>query len=183
MAEQRLRYFRPALIAGGIAGVLSGLPVLSIGNCICCLWIVGGAAMSVKLLAKESPAALTTGDGALVGALTGIVAAVAQSIVSLPFRSFDPDQLQRVLDWLANLGLGVPSNVVDEASRMSARYMSPGWSILFLLFAAIMMSIVGCLGGIIGISLFAKKARPSGSPPPPTPAPPSQTPPGPPDAA
>ena len=44
MNPQRPEYLRPALIAGAVAGLLSGLPVVSAGNCICCLWIFGGAA-------------------------------------------------------------------------------------------------------------------------------------------
>ncbi len=96
MNPQRPAYLRPALVAGAVAGLLAGLPIVSIGNCICCLWIVGGAVWAVKLLAEDTPVALTAGDGALVGALTGIVAAVVESIVSIPFRSFDPEQMRRV---------------------------------------------------------------------------------------
>ncbi len=147
MNPQRPAYLRPALIAGAVAGLLSGLPVVSIGNCICCLWILGGAAWAVKLLAKDTPVALTAGDGALVGALTGIVAAIVQTIVSIPFRSFDPEQLRRVMDWLSKLGLAVPPNIVDEAAQTSARFMSPGWFLLFLLFTALMLTVIGVIGG------------------------------------
>lgn len=183
MDTQRPRYFRPALIAGAVAGLLSGLPIVSAANCLCCLWIVGGAAWAVRLLAKETPDILTSGDGAVVGALTGLVAAVVQAIVSLPFRSFDPEQMQRVMDWLGNLGLNVPPNVADEAARTSSAFMSPGWSVLLLAFSAVMLTVVGVIGGIIGVAIFAKKtSRPVPPPPPPAiPAPPA--PPGPTDAA
>ncbi|MBP1659067.1 MAG: hypothetical protein H6P95_259 [Candidatus Aminicenantes bacterium] len=182
MNAQRPRYFRPALIAGAVAGLLSGLPVVSAANCLCCLWIVGGAAWAVKLLARETPGLLTSGDGAVVGALTGLVAAVVQAVVSLPFRSFDPEQMQRVMDWLGNLGLNVPPNVADEAARTSSAFMSPGWSVLLLAFSAVTLTIIGVIGGIIGVAIFAKKAsRPLPPPPPAIPAPPP--PPGPPDAS
>jgi hypothetical protein len=176
MNPQKPEYFRPALIAGAVAGLLSGLPVISAGNCFCCLWIVGGAAIAARLLAKQTPAVLKAGDGALVGALTGIVAAVVQAIVSIPFRSFDPDQLKAVMDRLSSLGISVPSNVVDEAARTSSAFMSPGWFLLFLLISAVTLAVVGALGGIIGVSLFGKKALP------PAPATPPAAPPGPPDA-
>jgi hypothetical protein len=181
MDPQKPEYFRPALIAGTVAGLLSGLPVVSAGNCFCCLWIVGGAAIAAKLLAKQTPAVLRSGDGALVGALTGIVAAVVQAIVSIPFRSFDPEQLQRVMDWLSNLGINVPSNVMDEAARTSSAFSSPGWFLLFLLFSAVMLTVVGAVGGIIGVSLFRKKGLPPAVPPLAPSAPPA-APPGPPDA-
>ena len=177
MSAQRPEYFRPALVAGAVAGLLSGLPVVSAGNCLCCLWIVGGAAMAARLLAKQTPAILTTGDGALVGALTGIVAAVVQAIVSIPFRSFDPEQMQKVVDWLSNLGVSVPSNIMDEAARTSSSFMTPGWFLLFLLISAVTLAVVGAIGGVIGVALFGKKRLP------PAPAAPPAVPPGPPDAS
>jgi hypothetical protein len=179
MDSPKPNYFRPALIAGAVAGLLSGLPLLSIGNCVCCLWIVGGAALSVRWLAKDSPVRLTSGDGALTGALTGIVAAVVQSLVSLPFRSVDPEQLQQVMDMLGRFGLATPAGVADQAARMSARFQSPGWFLLFLLAGAVMLAIVGALGGLIGYSLFVKNPRPSAPTAPEPPRPPQ----GPSDAA
>ncbi|MDH4197957.1 MAG: hypothetical protein OEW05_11145, partial [Candidatus Aminicenantes bacterium] len=77
MTDQRPQVILPALIGGVVAGVLSGIPFL---NCLCCLWIIGGAMLAAHLLARESPVSLTAGDGAVVGVLTGIFAAVADTI-------------------------------------------------------------------------------------------------------
>ena len=74
--------FVPALIGGVVAGVLSGIPLL---NCLCCLWIIGGAMLSSYLLAKNSPVALSAGDGAIVGAFSGIIAAVVVAILLIYF--------------------------------------------------------------------------------------------------
>jgi hypothetical protein len=173
MSPQKPEYFRPALIAGAVAGLLSGLPLISAGNCFCCLWIVGGAAVATRLLAGRTAGPLTSGDGAIVGALTGIVAAVVQAFVSLPFRSFDPEQLQKVVDWISTIGVEVPPSVLGEASEMSSRFMSPGWFLLFLFISAVVMCVFGVLGGVIGVSLFGRKAAPPAPPvvPPPPPAP------------
>ncbi|NTU51326.1 MAG: hypothetical protein HGA94_02685, partial [Candidatus Aminicenantes bacterium] len=84
MNKPKPEYLRPALIAGAVAGLLSGLPIIGAGNCLCCLWIVGGAAVAAKLLASQTPGLLTAGDGAIVGALTGIVAAVVDTLIKLP---------------------------------------------------------------------------------------------------
>ncbi len=173
MDPQKPDYFRPALIAGAVAGFLSGLPLIGMGNCICCLWIVGGAAMAVRLLAARTRALLTAGDGAVVGALTGITAAVVDAVVSIPLRSFNLGLARRFLDKAVELGGEMPAGLDDILNRSGA--VSPGWFLLGLFISAAVFALMGALGGIIGVSLFAKKALPPAAPP--------QIPPGPPDAA
>ena len=159
MDEKKPEYFRPTLIAGAIAGVLSGLPIIS---CLCCLWIVGGAALAVKLLVKQTPGLLRPSDGAIVGALTGIVAAVARTLLSLAFRP-DIEAAHRALDWLSSFGFEKPSNI-DSLLESSSAFLSPGWLLLGLFITAAVYAIMGVLGGIIGVSIFAKK-KPQASPP------------------
>jgi hypothetical protein len=169
MIQQKPNYLRPALIAGAIAGVLSGLPLVSSGNCLCCLWIVGGAALAVNLLAKRTGGVLTSGDGAIVGALTGIVAAVIDALMSIPLRSFNLELARRVMSKVSELGYDVPTNL-DGFLDGGSGILSPGWFLLGLFLSAAVFTVVGVLGGIIGVSLFAKKkpqAAPPAAPPPP----------------
>ena len=180
MDQQKPAYLRPALIAGAVAGLLSGLPFIGAGNCICCLWIVGGAAMAVKLLAASTPGILKAGDGAIVGALTGIVAAVVEAVVSIPLRSFNMELARRIVEKASEIGGEMPANL-DEMLNGSGM-TSPGWFLLGLFVSAAVFTVVGALGGIIGVSLFGKKALPA-APPPPSPAAPPPAAPGPPDAA
>jgi hypothetical protein len=167
MDKQKPEYLRPALIAGTIAGLLSGLPIISAGNCVCCLWIVGGAAMATKLLAKNTSGILTSGDGAIVGALTGIVGAVVQMLIAIPLRPSNIELGRRMLDWLSSLGLDMPSNM-DGLLDGGPVILSPGWFLLSLFLSAALFAVMGVLGGIIGVSLFAKKT-PQASPPAATP--------------
>ena len=163
MDKQKPEYLRPALIAGAIAGLLSGLPIISAGNCVCCLWIVGGAAMATKLLAKNTSGILTSGDGAIVGALTGIVGAVVQMLIAIPLRPSNIELGRRMLDWLSSLGLDMPSNM-DGLLDGGPGILSPGWFLLSLFLSAAVFAVVGVLGGIIGVSLFAKKKPQASSP-------------------
>src|SRR4030042_3017287 len=96
--NQKLEMLTPALIGGAIAGVLSGVPILSLGNCVCCLWIIGGAALAVHLTANTSPRSLKPGDGAIVGILTGIVAAIVQALVSIPMRGMNTEIGKGILE-------------------------------------------------------------------------------------
>ncbi len=180
MNPHKPEYLRPALIAGAVAGLLSGLPFIGAGNCICCLWIVGGAAIAAKLLAARTPGLLAASDGAVVGALTGIVAAVVDAIVSIPLRSFNMELARRILDKASELGGDMPSGL-DEFLNGSRGVLSPGWFLLGLLISAAVFTVMGVLGGIIGVALFGKKGLPPASTPSsPAVAPPP--PPGPPDA-
>ncbi len=180
MNPQRPEYLRPALVAGAVAGILSGLPFIGAGNCVCCLWIVGGAAMAAKMLAAATPTLLTAGDGAIVGALTGIAAAVVDAIVSIPLRSFNLGLARRLLDKAAELGGEMPSSLGGILNGSSG-VLTPGWFLLGLFVSAAVFALVGALGGIIGVSLFGKKGLPPVSSPP-APAAPPPPPPGPTDA-
>jgi hypothetical protein len=167
MDKQKPEYLRPALIAGAIAGLLSGLPIISAGNCVCCLWIVGGAAMAAKLLAKNTSGFLTSGDGAIVGALTGIVAAVVVAIVKIPLQPFNLALARRIIEKVSEFGTEMPAGL-DGLLDGSSGFLSPGWFLLNLFLWAALFAVMGVLGGIIGVSLFAKK-KPQASPPAATP--------------
>jgi hypothetical protein len=166
MDPAKPEYFRPALIVGAAAGVLSGLPLIAAGNCLCCLWIVGGGAVGAKLLSARTPGPLRAGDGALVGALAGIVAAVVSAIVEIPLRSFNLKLAQGFLDRFSDSGFEVPAGL-EGWFDLGSGAVSPAWMLLGLFVTAAVYAIMGALGGVIGVSLFAKKAGPPAPPPPP----------------
>jgi len=166
MDAAKPEYFRPALIAGAGAGLLSGLPLIAAGNCLCCLWIVGGATVGAKLLSARTPGPLKAGDGALVGALTGIVAAVVSAIVEIPLRSFNLGLARGFLERFSDSGFEVPSGF-EGWFDLGTGAISPAWMLLGLFVTAAVYAIMGALGGIIGVSLFAKKPGPPVPPPPP----------------
>ena len=163
MDKQKPEYLRPALIAGAIAGLLSGLPIISAGNCVCCLWIVGGAAMATKLLAKNTSGILTSGDGAIVGALTGIVAAVVDTIVKIPLQPYNMALARRIFEKVSEFGTEMPAGL-DGLLDGSSGFLSPGLFLLGLFVSAAVYAIMGVLGGIIGVSIFGRK-KPQTSPP------------------
>jgi len=98
----RASKLQPALLGGLVIGVLSALPVINMGNCLCCLWVILGGVVATYLLQQAQPTAVGTADGAIVGLLAGLVGAVVGTALSIPIQwlmgSMGADTLQRVLN-------------------------------------------------------------------------------------
>jgi hypothetical protein len=152
MNNQKPSMFVPALIGGGLAGVLAAVPFVS---CFCCIWIIGGAMLAAYLLAKETPSQLSAGDGAIVGIFAGIIAAVVEFIVSIPFHAmesrFTQNMMERLSDYIDEMPPGWESFFEGDFAT------SMGASVFGLFFTAVVFAALGALGGVLGISLFGKK--------------------------
>jgi len=156
MNEQKPNMFIPALIGGGIAGFLSGVPLV---NCLCCLWIIGGAILAAYLLQRDSKTPLTSGDGAIVGALSGIIAAVVDAIVSIPFQALSNDIFRKMMDWAAEYADDIPEGW-EKWLEQGNMDMTLPWIFLGFLITAVIFASLGALGGIIGVSVIKKPAKP-----------------------
>lgn len=153
MNERRPGMFVPALIGGVTAGILSGIPIV---NCLCCLWIIGGGLLAAYFLTRESSVNLTAGDGAIVGVFTGIIAAIVETLVNIPFRAVNEKLSQEMMDRFSQFYDEMPSgweSWFEEGSFEGSII----WTILWFAVSVIIFSALGALGGIIGISLFKKK--------------------------
>jgi len=154
MDNQRPPMFIPALIGGAVAGILAGIPLV---NCLCCIWIIGGAMLAAYLLVKDSPVVLSSGDGAIVGVFTGIVAALVLSIVNILLKDLNREFFQRLIERAAEYMEEMPPGFEDLLEGGGIETSVPGF-FLGLVIRVIIFSAFGALGGIIGISLFGKKA-------------------------
>jgi len=167
MNQQRPPLFVPALIGGAIAGTLSSVPFL---NCLCCLWIIGGAMLAATLWSKDSPTPLTSGDGALIGAFTGLFAAGAHTLISIPLAAVNVAFFRNVFDRLSSYSNDMPAGWREWFDQSAGPFSIPGFFIGLIVSAAV-FSILGVLGGILGLALFGKKAPGTVSPPPLPPGP------------
>lgn len=154
MNKQKPTMFTPALIGGAVAGILTGIPFV---NCLCCIWIIGGAMLAAYLLIKDSPVALSAGDGAIVGVFTGIIAAVVQSLINILLQPFNREFFRKVMERAAEYIEEMPPGVEDLLEG-GAYETSISMFFLGLVISVIVFSAFGALGGILGISLFGKKA-------------------------
>jgi hypothetical protein len=73
----------PALACGDVAGFLSAAPLSSLLNCVLCLWIVVGGALTVYLVKKiyTIKGKISAEKAALTGSLTGVVARLVMWVI------------------------------------------------------------------------------------------------------
>jgi hypothetical protein len=154
-------YLQPAFLGGLVTGVLSALPVVSAGNLCCCLWVVTGGLLASYLLQQNSSEPITAADGAIVGLLAGVFAALVSFVLSIPIGLFVGPVERQLLERLREMaGTSMPTGGPFGIGGGGA----PGalgvivLSVLGFFFSLIAGSIVSTLAGVVGAALFAKPA-------------------------
>jgi hypothetical protein len=163
----RASKLQPALIGGLVIGTLSALPVISLGNCACCLWIILGGLAATYLLQQAQPTPVDAMDGALTGLLAGLVGAILGSLLAIPIQmlmgSMQGDMLRRILD---QGGGDMPTEMRDALQSIARGGVGGALMIFSFLMSLIVNAIFGAIGGLLGTVIF-KPAYPP--PPPPVP--------------
>jgi uncharacterized protein YqgC (DUF456 family) len=155
---------QPAFYGGLLIGVLSALPIVSAGNCCCCLWVVAGGMLAVYLRQQNSPYAVTSAEGALVGLLAGVIGAVIGVLISIPLDAMMGPFQRQLVERLINSQPDLPPEMRDAVERASAGGRGVAGLAIKFLFMLITGTIFGMLGGLLGVAVFKKDAPP---PPPP----------------
>ena len=157
-------YTQPALIGGVVMGVLSALPIISIGNACCCLWVVGGGVIAAYLFQQNQSKPITPADGALVGLLAGLAGALVQFVVKIPIDLLVAPMEQAMVQRLLDMGTLPPEmhNMLDQYGRSNGMsgvvfIISHVVSLMFWLFVG---GIFSTLGGMVGALLFKKQTAP-----------------------
>lgn len=144
-------------------GVLSALPIIKYGNACCCMWVITGGIVAAYLMQQNHPAAITPGDGALVGLLAGVIGAFVTFVVSIPIdiitAPMEREMLQRTLDMAGNM----PPEIREALENI--RNQSNGMGVVGLLFFRIVVlcislfvgSIFSTIGGLLGAVMFARR--------------------------
>jgi hypothetical protein len=156
---------QPALYGGLLIGVLSALPIVSIGNCCCCLWVVLGGMLAVYLRQQNSPFAVTSAEGALVGLLAGLFGGVLGVLLSIPIDMAMGPFTRQMLDWIMSQNPDIPSDYREMFERAGGGGVGPAGIAIKLMISTITGAIFGMLGGLLGVALFKKNAPPPPPPP------------------
>jgi hypothetical protein len=150
---------KPALIGGGVLGLLSGIPIVSLGNCACCAWVIGGGVLAAYLYNQQlgPQPAPPYGPAAGLGALTGVIGAVVAFLISLPFSLFGmAGGMAGVQQALQDIE-GLPPEVQEAFANVGAAGVGIGMAVVGLFFSLVIYSIFAMIGALIGIAIFGRK--------------------------
>jgi hypothetical protein len=153
---------QPAFYAGLAIGVLSALPIVNIGNCVCCMWVIGGGALAVYLMQQNYPYSVSTADGALVGLIAGAIGGLVAAVLSIPLSMAMGGVQQRILERVAE-NPDIPEQTRDMIRSIglnAGRGGAVAIRFVLALFGACIYAVFGMLGGLLGVALFKKKDLP-----------------------
>ncbi len=151
---------QPALFGGIFIGVLSALPIINIGNCFCCMWVVAGGALAAYLLQQNYPYAITAADGALVGLLAGLIGGVIGVALAVPIELMMGPVQQRIIERFVLSNPDVPPETKTMIENMASRGVIGAFIVIRAIMSAVIGMIFGMLGGLLGVALFKKKDLP-----------------------
>ena len=142
------RYFLiTTALAGALTALLSAVPFINLVNCLLCGWLWIGGIFAVWLYRYFSDASVERGQGAMLGAVMGLFAAVIATLLGLiagtSASSVTPDQMAQL----------------EEMMGESAQILtSPTTLVTISLVANLIFDpLFGALGGLIGASIFKSK--------------------------
>lgn len=179
---------QPALVGGLVIGLLWAVPFLNLINFCCCLGVMAGGALAGWMLIKRSPVLpVSSGDGAVVGLLAGLVGAGVYLVLGIPislvFNQAGLSVVRSILDQMNNPEI---HRAMEEAIRNSQN-QGLAQRLVGALVGWLITSVISVgfstVGGLIGVALFEKRKgqqyppqAPPGFPPGPPPQRPGEAP-------
>lgn len=155
---------KPALIGGVLLGVLSVIPFVSAVNICCCLWAILGGMLATYLYVKNSPVPAKAGDGAVLGAIAGLVGAIIYVIVGIPIAmAMGPTMRNMIVSLLERVD---PRQAELMRQQLEASGNAIGPIIINALIFGALIFVFAIIGGLLGVPIFEKR---KGGPPPPPP--------------
>ena len=141
---------KPVLIAGAALGLLlvitvliAVVPFLKIAGCCNCLWPIAGGVLATMLYVKGSPTPATILDGAVLGALAGVIGGLIYLVIGLP--------ISYVLSGVDAMDAQI-RQLNPEFPLSGIVVMVVGGIVGFVIFV-----VLATIGGLIGVPIFEKR--------------------------
>ena len=151
---------RSAALGGVFIGVLSGLPFVSAGNCCCCMWMVSGGALAAYLEIQQKNRSLTAGEGAAIGALSGVIGAFVWIPIAVALALLFGPLQRAVFEEFARNARDMPPEAREFLENMGGGGTAVGtvFGFIFQLFAG---AIFAAIGGVLSAAYFKKEVPPA----------------------
>jgi hypothetical protein len=154
--------------------LLSGIPYLKLGNVICCIWIISGGALAAYLYIRKSTIPVNIGEGALIGAIAGVIGTIVELVVGVPLTiltgypelNFMVGLMERVDPQKAEMYRQRAEDLMSRPFAEQFFHAVFSWGTLLSLLITVVFALIG---GLIAIPLFEKRKADAGTPPPPPP--------------
>ncbi|NBB75233.1 MAG: DUF4199 family protein [Bacteroidetes bacterium] len=152
------------LIGGLVVGLLS-TSVLGLINLFCCAGVIIGAVVGVWHYTDDHQITIPSGQGALIGALCGVVGAVIAGVLNQILIVIGLDFAQAMQESMMQ-NFGMSADQLEQMRQMQ-RGQQGGllWIIGGTLFNMVLFAVFGAIGGAIGASVFQKGEGPPTGPP------------------
>jgi hypothetical protein len=139
-----------ALIAGAAIGLLANLPVLNIINCFLCLWVWVGGILAVFLYRQfqQGGADLTPGQGAGLGAISGLIGAFVGVVVNAATSFISIPMFERLAAYFQAQG-DLPFRTGGLGALVASTFF-------FFALDVVAYPVFGAISGLIGASLLRK---------------------------
>jgi hypothetical protein len=157
---------QPAVLGGLFIGILSALPIVSVGNC-CCLWIIGGGFLAAYLDSQNRPDNLPVSRGVLDGFLAAVVGAFVWLLVSVALAGLLAPLQERMAEEIGRRAATMPPETRAWFDAVAARGTSSLRYFIGFCFQLVIGMIFAPVGGALAAVFFKKDVPPAlGGPPP-----------------
>ncbi len=147
---------RVALLCASLTALLNFIPLVSFG---CCLWVLGGGFLSAVLYARRTGLALSVGDGARLGWITGLLTFV----ISLALTALNFLIARSTMNFREVLRQSIEKMPAaqDQMTRQVTDFLtSPAGLAIFLLsyivVGFIVIAALAIAGGALGAKVMEK---------------------------
>jgi len=149
--------FRPALIGGVVIGLLSSIPIVSIGNVCCCLWVVLGGLLTTYLDQQRRPEPIETADAVLGGLVAGLIGSVISCAISAAIFAATGALVQESIRNAIEGNSQIPPEWRDRIVGFTAH---GGMMVIIFAITVPVYAIFAMLGALLGVAFFKKKTPP-----------------------
>jgi len=152
----------PALIGGAVMGILSSVPVIAAGNCVCCMWIILGGILAGYYYSKSLPPGVEfqSGDGAVVGLLAGIFGALFSTFITYALHNLGLQNMD-MFEQIFESNPEIPPEVEDFFREWQDEGgFNMAMAAIMLISSTLVNALFGTIGGILSTRLFKNKKPP-----------------------